>query len=210
MTTVMSKPKDYRLLVGLRYMNASDMLFQGLKAQQQQNEFHFLVTLRSFIEYTRRGIWFLVWASNEQLKKAEHLTFKEAGSPGLAKMDAMITKALGAGKVSRLMDIIPVVNEPFLDTLHALTHGNPIAVRMLGMNLSKVFDSKRLLAKAENDLNIFKLIMYRRVTKMPQQDIWDLLKPIYDKPVLLWDEVLKAAKDIKKQGGVKIPTIPVK
>jgi hypothetical protein len=120
MTTVMSKPKDYRLLVGIRYMNASDMLFQGLKAQQQQNEFHFLVTLRSFIEYTRRGIWFLVWASNEQLKQAEHLTFKEAGSPSLAKMDAMITKALVAGKVSRLMDIIPGVGEPFLDCLHPL------------------------------------------------------------------------------------------
>jgi hypothetical protein len=162
------------------------------------------VTFRSFLEYTRRGIWFLVWASNDQLRTAEHLTFKQAGSPSLTKMDAMIEKAMGAGTVSRLMEIIPDVNEPFIDCLHALTHGNPIAVRFVAMNLTTVFNIPGLLARAGNDLNIFKLLLYRRVANMPQNEIWNLLKPIHDKPQLLSDEVEKAAADVKKQGGFKI------
>lgn len=64
MTTVGAKPKDYRLLVGIRYLNAGDLLLKGMKTLHKDNPFHFLVSLRSFIEYTRRGIWFIVWASN--------------------------------------------------------------------------------------------------------------------------------------------------
>ncbi|MGH9355676.1 MAG: hypothetical protein ACRD10_06050, partial [Terriglobia bacterium] len=90
---------QYRLLVAVRYLNASDAIYKGLQRQRGVNDFHFLVTLRSFIEYTRRGIWFLVWASDETLRKAEKLTFKQAGSPGLASMDAMIDEALGEGKM---------------------------------------------------------------------------------------------------------------
>jgi hypothetical protein len=125
MTTVLSKPKDYRLLVGARYLDASDRLLKGMRAVHQENPFHFLVSLRSFIEYTRRGVWFLVWASNAQLMEAEHLTFKQAGSPHLTKMDAMLNKAMGAGKVSHLTVIVDGVNEPFIECLHALTHTLP-------------------------------------------------------------------------------------
>jgi hypothetical protein len=146
MTSVLSKPRDYRLLVGARYLDASDRLLNGMKAQHQENPFHFLVTLRSFIEYTRRGMWFLVWASNDQLRKAEHLTFKQAGSPSLTKMDAMINKAMGAGKVSHLTDLVDVVNEPYIDCLHALTHGNPVSVRFIAMDLTRIFDMPRTVS----------------------------------------------------------------
>jgi hypothetical protein len=72
---------QYRLLVAVRYLNAGEALCKGLQSQQGINDFYFLVTLRSFIEYTRRGIWFLAWASEEDLRKAERLTFKQPGSP---------------------------------------------------------------------------------------------------------------------------------
>lgn len=199
MTTVFAKPKDYRLLVAIRYLNASDLLLKGMKAlYQDNNPFHFLVSLRSFIEYTRRGTWFLVWASNEQLKKAEHLTFKEPGSPPLAKMDAMLFKSMGT--VSHITDIVDGFNEPFINLLHALTHGNPISVRFLAMELTTIFDIPAFLERAEHEQNIFRLLVYRRVLKMPQADIWNLLKAAYDKPELLKQEVLKAAAELRQSG----------
>lgn len=204
MTTVLSKPKDYRLVVGMRYLNASESLIQGMRVLHKNNPFHFLVSLRSFIEYTRRGIWFLMWASDEQLGAAEHLTFKQSDSPPLAKMDSMLKKAMGAGNVSHLDEIVEVFNEPFIDLLHSLTHGNPISVRFLAMRIDRVFNIPDTLARAEHELNIYKLLLYRRLTKMPQKDIWNLLKPIHDNPQLLRQAVLQAAADIKKQGGVKI------
>lgn len=82
--------EKYRLLVAMRYLNSS------------ANDFHFLVTLRSFMEYTRRGIWFLVWADEETLRAAERLTFQKPGSPGLMAMDKLVNEALGKGRVSHL------------------------------------------------------------------------------------------------------------
>jgi hypothetical protein len=209
MTDVLAKPKDYRLLVGARYLDASDRILGGMRAVHQDNPFHFLVSLRSFIEYTRRGIWFLVWASNDQLRAAEHLTFRQAGSPPLAKMDAMINKAMGNGSVSHLTTLVDVVNEPFIDCLHALTHGNPVSVRFIAMELTNVFDIPKFMARAEHELNIFRLLLYRRVAGVPQNEIWNLLKPIHNSPQLLYEEVLKAAADVKKQGGMKIEWRPV-
>jgi hypothetical protein len=145
-----------------------------------------------------------VWASNAQLKEAEHLTFKQAGSPPLTKMDAMLNKAMGAGKVSHLTVIVDGVNEPFIECLHALTHGNPVSVRFIAMDLALIFDLPRILARAEHELNIFRLLLYRRVAGMPQNDVWKLLTPVHDKPQLLYEEVLKAAADVHKQGGMKI------
>jgi hypothetical protein len=204
MTTVVSKAKDYRLLVGARYLDASDMLLKGMRAVHQEHPFDFLVSLRSFIEYTRRGIWFLVWASNDQLREAEHLTFNQAGSPSLIKMDAMLNKAMGAGKISHLNNTVDGVNEPFIDCLHALTHGNPVSVRFIAVDLTRVFDIPKSLARAEHELNIYRLLHYRRVAGMPQNDIWKPLASIHDKPQSLYEEVIKAATDVKKQGGMKI------
>ena len=171
-TTVTVKPSDYRLLVGARYLDASDRLLKGMRTVHQDNPFHFLVSLRSFLEYTRRGIWFLVWASDKQLMAAENLTFKQAGSPSLAKMDEMINRAMGANVLSPLTNCVDVINEPFIDCLHALTHGNPVSVRFIAMELEKIFDIPKFLARAEHDLNIFRLVLYRRVAKMPQEDVW--------------------------------------
>src|SRR5271168_605231 len=76
-------PEKYRQLVAVQYLNASDFLYDGLKRQQGVNDFHFVATMRSFIEYTRRGIWFLAWANDDKLRQVQNLTFDKPGSPGL-------------------------------------------------------------------------------------------------------------------------------
>jgi hypothetical protein len=158
--TVQLPTSKYRLLVAIRYLNASEAIFNGLKTQQGKNDFHFLVTVRSFIEYSRRGIWFLVWAMDSEVEIAEKLTFNSASSPSLANMDKMINDALGKGPISYLLDpVAPINNEPFLHSLHALTHGNPISVRMLGFGLDKIFQTNMLLLRAELELNWFRVLL---------------------------------------------------
>jgi RHS repeat-associated protein len=41
------EPEKYRMLVAMRYLNAADSLYSGLKTQQGKNDFHFVVTTRS-------------------------------------------------------------------------------------------------------------------------------------------------------------------
>jgi hypothetical protein len=96
------KIEKYRLLVAIRYLNSSEDIWKGLKRQRGVNDFHFLITLRSFIEYARRGIWFLAWADEKTLKAAEKATFQRPESPGIIQMDKMINGALGLGKFHTL------------------------------------------------------------------------------------------------------------
>jgi hypothetical protein len=202
---------QYRLLVAVQYLNASETICKGLQRQRGVNDSHFLVTLRSFIEYTRRGIWFLVWADEEALKKARKLTFKAPGSPRLVAMDAMINEALGKGKASTLMNKTPGINEPFLDCLHALTHGNPISVRMIAFGLDKIFDCAGLLAKAEIELGIFRIIFYRRMLGDGINAIWRMLASIHDRPDDVQANVLIAADLLKKSGklaSLRRPRLP--
>lgn len=202
---------QYRLLVAVRYLNASEAICKGLQRQQGVNDFHFLVTLRSFIEYTRRGIWFLAWAGKETLKQAEKLTFEQPGSPGLASMDKMINEALGQGRISHLMDKMPGINEPFLNCLNALTHGNPISVRMTTFGLDKIFNTKGLLAKVEMDLGIFRIVLYRRTLGEDINAIWKMLAPIHNRPADVQANVLIAAHLLKQSAklapslGLELP-----
>jgi hypothetical protein len=196
---------QYRQVVALRYLNASEDLCKGLQRQRGVNDFHFLVTLRSFIEYTRRGIWFLAWASEKAIRKAERLTFERPGSPDLASMDAMINEALGDGKVSPLMNNLPGINEPFLNCLHALTHGNPISVRMTTFGLDKIFNTAGLLAKVELDLGIFRIILYRRMLGEDINAIWKMLAPIHNRPADVQANVLIAAHLLQQSGKLTPP-----
>jgi hypothetical protein len=197
--------EKYRLLVAVRYLNASDSLFAGLKSQQGTNNFHFVVTLRSFIEYTRRGIWFLAWASDEKLKAAGALTFDKPGSPGVAAMDTMINDALGMGKVTALLAPVKEINnEPFLNCLHALTHGNPISVRMFGFGLDNIFQTDMLLLRAEADLNLFRVLLYRRALGEELNAIWKMLGPIHNQPDTMRANAMIAA-DLVKKAGLALP-----
>ena len=191
----------YRLLVAIRYLNASEAIYNGLKQQQGKNDFHFLVSLRSFIEYSRRGIWFLVWAMNGEVEIAEKLTFQRSGSPSVAKMDKLINDALGNGSISHLLDpVVLINNEPYINLLHALTHGNPISVRMLGFGLDKIFQTDKLLLRAELELNWFRVLLYRRTLGEEFCDIWKLLVPIHNQPDTMRSAAMQAGKDLHATG----------
>lgn len=206
--TVPLSEKQYRLLVGIRYWNASRAIFEGLRRQCGTNDFHFLITLRSFIEYTRRGIWFLAWATEHQLRNAESLTFNRSGSPNLVRMDEMINEALGLGKRSHLHDPVRGVNEPFVDCLHALTHGNPISVRFLAFDLKKIFQTDKLLLRAETDLNLFSILLLRRELGEDIQSIWRKLATIHNRPADMKANARIAALEVKKAGLEDIfPTV---
>jgi hypothetical protein len=190
--------EKYRLLVAIRYLNSSEDIWKGLKRQQGVNDFHFLITLRSFIEYTRRGIWFLAWADEKTLKDAEKATFQRPGSPGIIQMDKMINGALGLGRVSHLAKNIPGINEPFIDCLHALTHGNPISVRMTTIGLHKIFNTEGLLSRVELELNLFRVLLYRQMLGEELKGIWKVLSPICDKPEDVLANARAAAFLLKK------------
>jgi hypothetical protein len=199
--TIQMTLEQYRQFVAIQYLNASAFLFAGLKSQQGKNNFHFVVTMRSFIEYTRRGIWFLAWATDQQLRGVKKLTFQASGSPGIAKMDAMINEALGVGKVSHLMDPVKDINnEPFLHCLHALTHGNPISVRMVAFGVDKMFQTDMLLLRAETDLNLFRILLYRRMLGQQLSDIWKMLGTIHNQSDTMKTNVQIAAHLVKQAG----------
>jgi len=194
-------PNQYRNFVAIQYLNASTTLFVGMKSLQGTNGFHFLVTLRTFIEYTRRGIWFLAWATDDQVQAIKKLTFRNPGSPGLAAMDAMINEALGKGKISHLRDPVKEINnEPFINCLHALTHGNPMSVRMLSFGLDKIFNHKMLLLRGETDLNLFRVLIYRRMLGEELSVIWKSVETIHNQPETMKANAMIAASQVQKSG----------
>ncbi len=161
--------------------------------------------MRSFVEYTRRGIWFLAWATDEQLGRVNKLTFRASGSPGIAGMDAMINEALGLGKVSHLMrPVKDINNETFLHCLHALTHGNPISVRMVAFGVDKMFQTNMLLVRAETDLNLFRILLSRRMLGEELRDIWKMLGTIHNQPDTMRTNV-QIAGHLVKQAGLSLP-----
>ncbi len=201
MTETIPLDKDQgRLFIALQYLNASDLIFAGLKRQHKDNMFHFVISLRSFIEYTRRGTWFLCWANHDKIKEARDLTFEKPGSPPLVKMDEMINEALGKGKVSSLTTIMTGINEPLINGLHALTHGNPISVRMISFGLEKIFNTEMLLVRAQTDLGLFRILLYRKMLGEKQKDIWKILSAIHNSPADVQANE-KIAEHLLKQSG---------
>ena len=189
-----------RLLIAIQYLTASELICEGLLRQHKENKFHFVISLRSFIEYTRRGTWFLCWANQDQLKAACKMTFERPGSPNLVKMDEMIGRALGKGGVSPLSTKLPGINESMINCLHALTHGNPISARMITHGLDKIFNVEMLLARAQADLGIFRILLYRRMLGEKQKDIWKRLSGIHDRPPQIQACVTESAFLLRQSG----------
>ena len=192
---------QYRQFVVIQYLNASTLLYEGLKAHQGKNDFEFVVSLRSFIEYTRRGIWFLAWATDSQVHKVQTLTFDRSGSPGLVEMDKLINHALGLGNRSALESPIKDINnEKYVNCLHALTHGNPISVRMVAFGIDKIFQTDKLLIRAETDLNLFRILLCRRLVGEELKSIWKMLSGIYNQPDIMRSNTRIAATLVQKAG----------
>jgi len=146
---------------------------------------------------------------DHELEVAEKLTFERSGSPSVQTMDKMINDALGNGYISHLLDPIPLINnEPFINALHALTHGNPISVRMLGFGLQKIFQTNMLLLRAELELNWFRVLLYRRMPGEEFCDIWKLLIPIHNQPEAMRANAVIAAHLLSK-AGLDLRQIPV-
>jgi hypothetical protein len=200
-----------RLFIALQYLNASELIFTGLKRQYRDNMFHFVISLRSFIEYTRRGTWFLCWANQDQLKEARKLTFEKPGSPNLVKMDQMISRALGKGAVSPLTTPLAGINESMINCLHAPTHGNPISVRMISHGLDKIFNTEMLLVRAQTDLGLFRVLLYRMMSGEKQKDVWKILSAMHNRPadvVAAGQVAAKLLRDSGKADQVFIPKKP--
>jgi hypothetical protein len=178
-------------------------VFRGYEEAAWREQFPSIGHSAQLIEYQRRGIWFLAWASQEKLNVAEKLTFDQAGSPKISRMDEMINEALGLGKVCHLLNNVPLVNDKFLNCLHALTHGNPISVRMLGVGLDKIFQPDKLLIRAEMELNMFHTLVYRRALGEELKSIWSTLAPIHDRPDSVRTLAKTAGMDVKKEGGLE-------
>jgi hypothetical protein len=117
----------------------------------------------------------------------------------------MINEALGLGKVCPLLAPIKEINnEPFLNCLHALTHGNPISVRMFGFGLDRIFQTKMLLLRAETDLNLFRILLYRRMLGEELDVIWKMLGTIHNQPDTMRTNA-KIAADLLKGAGLPLP-----
>jgi hypothetical protein len=138
---------------------------------------------------------------DEQVQAVKKLAFDKSGSPAVAAMDEMINEALGRGKVCPLKNPINGINnEPFINCLHALTHGNPISVRMLSIGIDVLFKTDMLLLKAESDLNLFRILLYRRMLGEEFIDIWKILGAMYHDPAALKASAINAAMQVKASG----------
>jgi hypothetical protein len=173
------------MMFGIQYFSACHHICEGMKTVKGTNDFYLIVTLRSFIEYHRRGIWFLAWATDQQVHDALKLNFDKPGSPGLVGMDKKINAALGLGQKSPLTAHVvglPGTPQQFVNGLHALTHGNPIAVRMLNHGMEKTFNIAKIYERVDMERDIFAVILARRVLGHDFPTIWKALRPIHNTP----------------------------
>jgi hypothetical protein len=188
-SSVNSMPAEQRrMLFGVQYWTACHLICEGMKAVKASNHFYVAVTLRSFIEYHRRGIWFLMFATDQEVLDSAELTFERGGNRSLLAMDKMIHSALGFVVAKSPLES-PVIGlgkpEPFIDALHAITHGNPIAVRMATFGVDKVIQIEPTVERVDSERDWFTIVLSRRILKHPNATIWSDLAPIHNQPAAL-------------------------
>lgn len=98
--------------------------------------------------------------------------------------------------------VLPGINEPFINGLHALTHGNPISVRMIAFGLERIFNTEMLLLRAQTDLGLFRILLYRKRLGEKQKDIWKMLSTIHNRPSDVQANERIAAHLLKQSGMV--------
>jgi hypothetical protein len=192
---------QYRKFVAIQFLNASGAILQGMKRLLGWNDFLALISLRSFIEYTRRGVWLLFFAKTKSLMATRNLSFMESGAD-LITMDKRYNQALGLGEISYLQTLVAGINEPFIDCLHALTHGNPIIARAASVGLDSVFNAKMLVLRAEMEHHMFLILLGRQLLGQDPQTTWKKLAEINNKP----DEVRANAEIVGrllKEAGIE-------
>lgn len=172
---------QFRKLVAVQYINATSEILRGMKQLVGSNNFLVLVCLRSFIEYTRRGIWLLFFAKTDSLLATRKLSFMENGTDVITA-DKRISQSLELGDISSLLDPVPGIGEPFIKCLHALTHGNPIITRILAFGLDNYFNTPMLVARAEMDYYMFLILLGRQLLGQSSDVTWKTLTAIRNNP----------------------------
>jgi hypothetical protein len=75
---------------------------------------------------------------------------------------------------------------------------------MIGMGLESVFDTKSLLARAELDLGIFRILLYRHMAGEEIGGIWAMLSTIHNRPNDIKANVLIAVHILKQSGNTTL------
>jgi hypothetical protein len=114
----------------------------------------------------------------------------------------MFNRAIGGEDKSPLMEKVTGMNppEPFINALHALTHGNPISVRLLGPNMSTIFNFDGLMARAELEVGVFAILLYRQMVGEKIDDIWRMIATIVRDAAAVKTNVQIAAHQLKQSG----------
>ncbi len=53
---------------------------------------------------------------------------------------------------------------------------------MVAFGVEKIFQTDKLLIRAETDLNLFRVLLYRRMLGEELKDIWKMLGKIHNQP----------------------------
>jgi len=72
---------------------------------------------------------------------------------------------------------------------------------MVAFGVEKIFQTDKLLIRAETDLNLFRVLLYRRMLGEALKDIWKMLGKIHNQPDTMRTNV-KIAAHLLKQAGV--------
>jgi hypothetical protein len=200
---------QYRKFVAIEFLNASGAILRGMQRLLGWNDFLALVSLRSFIEYTRRGVWLLFFAKTKSVMATRNLSFMESGTD-IITMDKRYNAALGLGEVSYLLAPVPGVNEPFINCLHALTHGNPIMARAASVGLDTVFNAKMLVARAEMEHHMFVILLGRQLLGQDPNVTWKTLSSINNKPLEVRANAEIVTRLLKEAGIENLLLNPVK
>jgi hypothetical protein len=71
---------------------------------------------------------------------------------------------------------------------------------MISFGLEKIFNTEMLLARAEIDLGLFRILLYRQMLGEKQQDTWKMLSTIHNSPADVEASVKTAAQLLRQSG----------
>ena len=71
---------------------------------------------------------------------------------------------------------------------------------MIAFGLERIFNTEMLLLRAQTDLGLFRILLYRKMAGEKQKDIWKMLSTIHNRPgdVLANEKI--AARLLKQSG----------
>jgi hypothetical protein len=75
---------------------------------------------------------------------------------------------------------------------------------MLSFGLDGIFKSDMLLLRAETDLNLFRILLYRRMLGEELKDIWKMLATIHNQSDTIRTNA-KIAANLLKKAGLSLP-----